>query len=472
METLELDLYNEDCALSSAIIPFNGTLVQFKSIFAIAGTTAIITLDQAVASGNLLVIMCQFNAGIAEIVSINAGGTFVPVPGLNGASPDGAGMAGGYVYPSVAGGPIITLTFTNSCTANFAVWEIAPTAGVPALDVAVLNYVPSGTNPVIPTATISGTKACVFVAGQTKFPALATAIAAPYTARITAGQLWAEALNVASYTTPSLTTDTGAAITSVSALAFSASPTAFKTQLFCDFLAGVNGADCTAAALHSSSYGWNIGQWTTGGSGAAMKFQNSAGNGLINATGRLNDGVSYAAGRGSTRGVEFLTSTVQSYLMLNWYPGGGSNSPLNRMTAGIWFWSDLPGADGSNLDVFNLNAAGGTGFANCKFLQNAGSRSFELEIPGGSSGAKVNVSSSTWYWLSLEYNRTAAHVLRVYAADGTTLIGTLTETQTGTGMPSYLGIGQSSANTPTTGFSCRFAALKVDTTGSVSPILP
>lgn len=451
------------------VTPFTGTLVQFKSIFASGGVTAAITMDAPFGNGNLLVIMCQFETAPYDILSVDAGGVYVPVPALQGADPSPSGMAGGYVYPSVAGGPVVTLTFAGSTTANFAIWEIAPTAGVPALDVAVHNYIASGTSPSGQAAALSSSKACVFVAGQTKFPALVTAINAPYNPRIASGQFWGEALNVASFTTPQMTTD-NSAISSITALAFGASPLAFKTEAFCDFEAGTDGADCTSALLTASTYGWKIPQWTINGPGAAMKFASAASMPALNDTGRLNDGGSRLAGVGN-KGVRYLTSSVKSFLEFVCFPGGGSLiSPVATM--GVWFKSDIPFNDASNMDLTGIAAISGTDFASVKYLLGGGGRIFQLETGAGGGTHDIAVSPSTRYCITVKFDKSGPHILRIYAADGTTLIGEAQEASAGTAFAGKSGVGQSSANTPTTGFFADFDSFGFDPTGTRWPYIP
>jgi len=451
------------------------TLIQHVNTFASAGTTAAITLTQTVTAGNLLVVLCEFEAIPRDIVSVDKGGTLIPIVALQGADPEGSGMAGGYIISATAATTPITVTFAASTTPNIGLWEVHYTGtGTPALDVATHSYIASGTSPSGQAATMSGGNDVIFATGQTKFPALITAVASPFNTPtgdlfLVSGQAWAAAFNQSSYTTPAWTTD-NSAVSSFTGVAFGLSPTAFVTRALNDFEAGSNGADCTAALLKSSAKGWTIGQWTVVGPGAAMKFATAANKPFDTAIARLNDGTSLSASAGS-KGVTFLTSTVQSYLKFDLFPSGGDVSG-NSLSAGIWFWSDLPAADTSSLDAFSLTAPSGTGFANAKNLSSgAGSRCFQLEVTGGGGNSQVVISPSTWYWLSLQYNRSASHVLKIYNAAGG-LVGTITEAQTGTGMPEYLTLGQTQgSSTPTTGYAASFDSLKLDPAGSY-PLLP
>ena len=451
------------------------TLIQHVNTFASAGTTAAITLTQTVTAGNLLVVLCEFEAIPRDIVSVDKGGTLIPIVALQGADPEGSGMAGGYIISATAATTPITVTFAASTTPNIGLWEVHYTGtGTPALDIATHSYSASGTSPSGQAATMSGGNDVIFATGQTKFPALITAIASPFNTptgslNINSGQAWAAAFNQTSYTTPAWTTD-NSAVSSFTGVAFGLSPTAFVTRALNDFEAGSNGADCTAALLKSSAKGWIIPTWTVVGPGAAMKFNTAANQAYSTSITRLNDGTSLTAAAG-TKGVTFLTSTVQSYLKCDLFPKGGDGVTGNAFSMGIWFWSDLPAADTSNMDVFAVVCHGGVGFANCKNLSNgSGSRSFELEVPGGTS-TSIAISPSTWYWLSLQYNRSGSHVLKIYNTAGT-LIGTITEAHTGTLMPEYLVLGQNAGSTtPTTGYSVHFDSLKIDPAGSY-PLLP
>jgi hypothetical protein len=195
-----------------------------------------------------------------------------------------------------------------------------------------------------------------------------------------------------------------------------------------------------------------------------MKFQTAASHGLRNPTGRLcGDGQSYGAGAGSL-GLQYLTSTRNSWVTYNLGP-----LMTDAVTAGVWFYSNIPNSDLSNLDVFTIFGKNGADFANAKYLgggtvQNP-QRIFQLEVGSGGGNANINVQANTWYWLSLRYSKSGSHSLSVYDTAGA-LVGSITEVAAGTTKPDYVVIGQSNSDTPTSGYVVNFDSMVIDLTGS------
>jgi hypothetical protein len=459
-------------------IPANGTLftlIQFANVNgAASGTTAAITLGQSVGSEpHILLVSHQYSANPVAVTAIDKGGTLVPIVSTEGGGPDATGNSMGYVIGTTTATTPLTVTFsgtTGGC--DVAVWEVAYLGAAPTLDVANKVYDnTSTTTPANPTFTLSAAQTAIFSAITTTNNT--TAIANPFNsptgnAQILSGNGWACALNQTSGTGAQWTISaSGTSI--MSAAAFGPSPTAFSTLSITDFEGSSNGTSVTEALLHAAEKGWGIGRW--GFTGTAMKFATAASQPLLTSISRLNNGTSFASGAGSL-GVQYLTSTGTSYIKQDLYPTNGA-ATSTAFSAGVWFYSDIPGSDASNLDVFTLYAAGGANFANAKFLQNGGgnSRTFQLEVAGGGGTSSVNVSPSTWYWLNLQYNKTGQHHLKIYAADGTTVIGTIDETSNGVGTVQYVAIGHAAAGVPTTGYLINFDSLKVDPAGTY-PLLP
>lgn len=455
------------------------TFIQHATAMSFSGTTASVTLTQSVGSEpHVLVVSTQYTGGEFEEVSIDKGGTLISLKGSLGLTDDLSGGPHGYVIGTTTATSPITVTFAGSTTGNTSIWEVAYTGvGTPSLDFENRLVSSGGTSVVGPAFTMTGGNDLIIQTASTSQNV--TAIASPYNSPtgysiFTSGNGFAGAFNQTSAPAATWTISSGGS-NGMSAVGFGLSPTAFLTQLFCDFEASTDGTTCTGALLKSSTKGWTGGIWTTGGTGAAMKFASAGSRGLTNSITRLNDGATVSSGAGSL-GVQFLTSTVQSYLKFDTTTGIGSGANAINSTsfsAGIWFWSDIAATNTVPIDVFAIITPGGVGFANCKFLGNGGgtSRTFELETAGGTGTNRVDVSSSTWYWLTVQYNLGSDCVLKVYEADGTTLKGTNTETHSGTGMPGYVAIGQFSSNTPTTGFVINFDSLKIDPTGTF-PLLP
>lgn len=243
-------------------------------------------------------------------------------------------------------------------------------------------------------------------------------------------------------------------------------------QGFVDFQGPANGTTCTTANLNACIRGGvtsGVG-WLTQGTGAAMKFATAANKPLTNSVGPLFDGTTIAAGAG-TLGVQYLTASDNSYLR---WDLNGENGAIDSddFSAGIWIFCDLPNTDLSNMDVFTVFAPSGLNFCNVKWLiaPVGTTRCFQLEVGGGGGNSHIEVATSTWYWLSLRYRKTGNHELRVYNA-ASALVGTIQEVSNGVGRASYVALGQSSSNTPTTGFVINFDSLKVSFDGTY-PLLP
>lgn len=238
-------------------------------------------------------------------------------------------------------------------------------------------------------------------------------------------------------------------------------------QGFVDFEGGTDGANCSSATLNASIRGGVTAGtgWLTQGTGAVMKFASAASRPPIGSVGPLLDGSTIAAGAGSM-GVQYLTATSNSYLR---WDLNGNNGQIDSddFTCCIWFKTNLPNNDESNMDIFTVYAPSGGNFANCKFLgaPSGLTRIFQLEVGGGGGNSHVEIPTATDILIALRYRRVGQHELRAYNTSGT-LLGTIQETSNGVGRASYIAIGQASSNVPTSGFFCNFDSLRVDFDGT------
>jgi hypothetical protein len=434
--------------------------------------TAAVTMPQSVGAENhVLVVATQYSGSPIEVVSIDKGGTLVPVVATTGAGFEGEGGSFGYVIGTTTATTPITVTYAGTVNGNVRIYELAYTGtGTPSLDFANRSSVSSGTTVAGAAATMTGGNDVVITTASTTNSV--TDINAPYktpTGVFTAptGNGFAVALNNTSFTAPSWTINT-TGNTAVSEIAFGLNPTSFVTQVFADFEGSSDGTTITDVLLNPGTHGWKAGIWTVNGPGAAMKFATAASKPLTNAVARLNDGS--AASTSSTLGVRYLTATNQSFLKLDYRANGAS--PLTNSTSwscGIWFNSDLLATDTSNFDAFTMYANAGN-FCNLKFLGSGTSRIFQNESPGTSGSSSINYTTGTWVWVTIQMNKTGNNIIKVYDASGT-LLGTLTETGGGSGNFGYVLIGNNNGNTPTTGFHVDFDSLKVDPAGTF-PLLP
>lgn len=243
-------------------------------------------------------------------------------------------------------------------------------------------------------------------------------------------------------------------------------------QRFADFEGPADGTTCSAANLLATTRGGSAGVWTVDGSGADMKFASAASKGLVYPA-LLGDGTIIQPNVGAL-GVQYLTDSVVSYLV--WHLAGvGNPVAADDTSAGCWFFSDLANTDESNLDVFTIYSLGAVNFCNAKFLgaPSGLTRCFQLEVGGGGGNSSVNVTASTWYWLSLIYRKTGNHELKIYRLNGSILelVGSIAEVSSGVNRASYIAIGQAASNVPTTGKVVNFDSLLVDFDATY-PLLP
>lgn len=236
-------------------------------------------------------------------------------------------------------------------------------------------------------------------------------------------------------------------------------------QGFTDFEGPGDAVTCTASNLNATNRGILTGTWSIDGTGTAMKFALAAAMGLLYTGGPLADDSIVSPGAG-TMGVRYSTDSEKAYITRH-VAGIGNTVPNDEFTSGIWFRSDLPDNDASNLDVYTVYGLGAVNFANAKYLQSPeGNRCFQLEVGGGGGTDNIEVLANTWYWLEIRYRNGAGaqHELRIYNTSGE-LVGTLSETGNNAGKASYISIGQASDNIPTPGYFCDFDSLLFDYDG-------
>lgn len=417
-----------------------------------ATTCAISSL--AVAAHNTLIYQVMFANGDEQFVSCDKGGTIVPVPGTQGFNGlNSAPMA--YVLDASAATATITCTYLHSQNTWIRFLELAHAAGyTPAFDAANSSEFASGVTPTPPTLTLTGTKPFVL---QTCAPATScTAPPSPYDTHFKTdtdsdgssyvnpaadgvGQAWPLGSN---------------GVTRTSTLALSNGPSACVNQAIVTF-EGTNNTAATVANLRTTTTGFLGGVWEV--QGTAMKYQNAATKPLTNASGRLCDGSSVASGAGAS-GIEYVTSAgANSYVQ---YLIGESVSV--NVSAGVWFMEDEPNNNADTpVDIFSIGGLANGDFSTAQLLSNGGTtKCLHIESVNGQDTGCVNISQSTWYWLSLQYNKSGNAILDVYNSAGS-LVGTSTKAMAGTTNSMKVVIGQLSATVPTTGFHFDFDSLKL-----------
>jgi hypothetical protein len=239
---------------------------------------------------------------------------------------------------------------------------------------------------------------------------------------------------------------------------------AFSFGMFAGFDSSSDGVECTVDLLNASTLGIT-GSETWSITGTPMAFSSSASKPLL--PGTVGDGSTWAANAGSL-GVKYLTSTYVSYLKLDL-----SSRTSGSTSIGVWYYTDIPNTDQSLMDIFTVFGAGGADFANAKFLiaPSGLTRSFQLETGPGGGTSRIDVSSGQWYWITIQFNNDANHVLNVYNAS-MELVGSINEASRETVSAAYTVIGQSAnSGAPTTGYYILFDSMKIDFDGYF-PLLP
>src|SRR5208282_4372078 len=113
---------------------------------------------------------------------------------------------------------------------------------------------------------------------------------------------------------------------------------------------------------------------------------------LQNPTGRLCDGGYYTDS--STTGLQYSTAANDTYLQINAFGGIFTGTSVS---AGAWYWSNLPATDSSRTDDLVIFGAGD--FVNMHEFGDGTNRNAEIECGTGTSATSVVLARSTWYWV-------------------------------------------------------------------------
>lgn len=456
------------------------TLVQRAQNTACSGTTCAVTLTQTTAAGNLLVFM-SMSQNAVTISSVNKGGTVVPVKGCIGYSNvNNQEFQCAYILPSNTSAATTPLTITFSAAVGTygmaTVYEFAPASNgsTVGFDNANVDMILSGTTPVSPGYTISGTNDLILVTCGTANNC--TAFSSPFDTEsvFASGTGFGDATNQSSGTTGSTATLSGAGETNMASIAFGFNTTACTDYTFLDFEGSANNTTMTQALINASGtdHGWDGGgQWTL--VGTAPKFQSAASQGLLTSLGRnCSDGATYASGAGSI-GMQVVRDAANPSAIALKFGRDSNGSGLTTLTSGVWYNSDLVAADASVHDVFIISSSSGAQFALVKMLGDVATRRFfHLETDAGTATGDITYTVSSWVWLSLQYqDGSNNYVLKVYDSTGS-LLGTLTKAATITEQPYKVSIGvvDNTANF-TAGKVMNFDSLKISLAGTY-PLLP
>ncbi len=119
------------------------------------------------------------------------------------------------------------------------------------------------------------------------------------------------------------------------------------------------------------------------------------------------------------------------------------------------------------VDSFVIRGGSGD-FVNAMSFGNGITRSISEECHTGQDHAEdYPVSTNTWYWVQLTYNKTGSHLIKIYGdANPPVLLATLSCASEGTNYPSDIGLGTLNSNPPTPGAYFYYDSLKISLDGA------
>src|SRR5208282_1511341 len=197
-------------------------------------------------------------------------------------------------------------------------------------------------------------------------------------------------------------------------------------------------------------------------------FATSASQPLQNLTGRLCDGSNNADT--STTGMQFSTTNQAGDLEIN--GTGGILSTGASVSAGVWYYSNLPATDNTAVDDFAIFGNGD--YVNFHEFGNGANRFGEIECFSGTSTGNLVLVRNTWYWVEIVYNTSGNHTMKFYNnANPPVQVGsTLTCPANGAGQPAYVVVGiQNPDETLPSGYVFNYDSLLISLDG-IDPLLP
>lgn len=232
------------------------------------------------------------------------------------------------------------------------------------------------------------------------------------------------------------------------------------------FEGGTNGLRLSNSGLSNSTYGAS-GSWTLTGSPTGLTFSVTGQKAFLNPVPVINTNAQDGSG----------TLGLSANLLAHPQQSATFTTALTNRTcsAGVWFKSNLPDTNYQTEDIFTLycyslpGQSGANDFANWKL---GGLGSFQVltsEDLGGADQVLIQISSNTWYWLTMQYTPTAIH----YAVYDTNLVqvGHIDSTSTGL-IPEQINIGLLNNANALGDFNMYWDNIVTDFTSGVFPLLP
>lgn len=426
------------------------TLVQhpFNSGCASA-TTCSITLTSSITANNIGVVCLQTN-NAAYITGTDNSGTFILIPSASAMDITGSfgELTCGWIPVLSAETSHIVVNISASEASQAWYWEYSFT-GTPQVDGGNGYEQQTVTAPVSPSFTYSGggVDTGLFVLRSS-----ATASAVSGCCTLQGGTFYHAAFlttPATSWTTPTWTMSSGTALMSEVEIGFGVTP--FVNQTLIDWT-GTNGNAVTVATIQSALHGYSGMPIKLNGTTADLTFSTSAVNQLQSYINRFDDGTSYTPGSATT-GLSYSSAasgtatTVQLGYVNGNLPCAVTGGTIWSCSDGTWWQYTFAASDSSQLDTFVIDGVGGTDFVNLHAFSSS-PRLVEVECGATNSATTYATSSSTWYWVTQQYNYMASAF-------------TLTQVQANTpisGQATYLG-------TITGGGSNAYAGMYFDTAG-------
>jgi hypothetical protein len=419
---------DESCATTSGtwvsyvleVVPQQGfTLIQSaENASCTSGTTCAITLQQPTTAGNLNYYSC-YSKEHPVMVSVDKGGTLI-TPTSCTSHINSTVYSCGYIDPantSVASSPVtVTMSAAESGFGACRFWEFRPnTTGTVDLDAAFVADQPSGTAPVGPALTTSGSRPVLIenaVSGNS-----ITAETFPYSRQQVidaGGAAWSSAITPSTSTPPTWTVP--AAISSTQGAAFSYDPTPCSSVGVIDWSGGTNGNTLSLPDVAASTHGLSTGHasgsdaWILSTSPATGMTYTTAAFKALTTPRRLCGGGTTTSGTGNLGMKYDLSTPVSKYIEYQFF------SPFQAISMGFWMQTDLGNVD-EQYDFANLATWPNFGAATGVHHING---NIEMECYGGTTNKTViaAIQPNTWYWITFQLNTSGASAA-VYNANGT-----------------------------------------------------
>lgn len=235
-------------------------------------------------------------------------------------------------------------------------------------------------------------------------------------------------------------------------------PAGNQPSFYTDFEGVTNAASVTAAQLANSTHGGNC-AWTLGGAalqGATLGEKPTVLNQTVN-------GATYAAPDTGTLGIRYD-------------PGLGGAQGLctfliaqTNVTAGIWWKSPATLPDTTTHSFITIGGAGAADFSMCALA--AGQSYVVNETFGGDSTGHINISASTWYRATVQYNKGGTHSCNLYDISGT-LLGSVSHAATGSNNAVNAVVGNNHGGAGTSNNYAYEDNFVVDIINNTFPLIP